>query len=485
MDPDLQLTLVELDPLVLQVAKRVITANATEFVNQDFLSFDEKRMYDGIIANPPYLRHHDFSYSDDIFEVIGKRSSVKLSKLTNLYGLFLLEVCRRLNPGGRAAVIIPTEWTNANFGTAIKHQLLKANVLHTLIYFSHESLPFADALTTASVLLLEKPVGLGQDRPNVRTIYVKGELAEAKLIGLCGGLTTTDDEVLVKDISYSELLSSKKWDYLIKTEEISAKRTVTHLRDLAITKRGIATGANEFFHLSLSEAESNKLDDEALKTCVGRASDVHGLCFTDADFDRLISENRRTHLVCINREPSEGAIAYIRKGEQLKLHERYLLAARRPWYQMESRPYAPIWAAVFGRSGLKFVRNKARVLNLTTFHCVYPSRTDDVFLDALTVTLNSRMVQLESAREQRVYGGGLLKAEPKDLLDMWVPPLKRFDQVDLESLAAYLPLIDLEFRASGEISDSNLKAIDLLIERGLRSSDIPQNYPQESLSFDL
>lgn len=485
MDPHIHLTLVELDPVVLQVARCAVSSHATEFVNEDFLMYDKERMFDGIIANPPYLRHHDFSYSEDIFELVGKRASVKLSKLTNIYGLFLLEVGRRLKPGGRAAVIVPTEWTNANFGTAIKHYLLEAKLLHTLVYFSHESLPFADALTTASVLLLEKPVNEQQERHSVRTIYCKEELSEAELIAILAVTNPTDRRVVRKEISFPVLRSTKKWDYLIKTEEVGEKRSVTHLRDLASTKRGIATGANEFFHLSLCEAKLNKLSDEALKPCVGRAADVYGLCFTDSDFQRLVSDDRRTHLVCLDTKMGKFESAYLDKGVQQNLPKRYLLAARKRWYQMENRPFAPIWAAVFGRLGLKFVRNKARVLNLTTFHCVYPRRNDDAFLDALTVALNSRMVQLESAREQRVYGGGLLKAEPNDLLDMWVPPLENFDQVTLQELAAFLPVLDFEIRAKGEISEANFVAIDKLIEYGLASSAVSGNNPPENLILDF
>lgn len=483
--PQIELTLVDLDPHVLQVAKHTINPSSAEFVNEDFLSFDVKRTFDGIVANPPYLRHHDFSYTEDIFSVIGQRSSVGLSKLTNLYGLFLLEVGRRLNPGGRAAVIIPTEWTNANFGKPIKNHLLNENLLHTLIYFSHESLPFSDALTTASVLLLEKPLNKKHEPRSVKTIYLKEALSELELARLSDGFGIGDGRIVLKDIPADVLRNTKKWDYLIKTDGQGEKPSSTHLGDLASTKRGIATGANEFFHLSMPEVEANHLSAPSIRPCVGRAVDVAGLCFTGSDFNKLVSEQRRTHLVTINEQPNEVERAYLEKGERLGLHERYLLAARKRWYQMENRPVAPIWAAVFGRSGLRFVRNKAKVLNLTAFHCVYPRRCDEIFLDALVVSLNSRLVQSESAREHRVYGGGLLKAEPKDLLDMWVPPLEVFDQTTLERLAGHLPLIDSEVRAYGQISEETFRAIDALIEHGLACSVSPQKNTTENLAFNF
>lgn len=469
IDPHVNLTLVDLDPIVLKVAKRTVGDSGVEYLNTDFLHFEESRVFEGIIANPPYLRHHDFSYSEDVFEIIGSRASLKLSKATNIYGLFLLEIGRRLAEGGRAAVVIPTEWTNANYGASLKKYLLGERLLSTLVYFTHESLPFADALTTASVLLLEKPLN-GTTQRSVRTIYLKGIFSDKELISIADGSFKEDDRAVVQDVPISVLQATKKWDYLIKTASGQEKRTLTQLSDLASTKRGIATGANEFFHLSLEEATANALSAVCLKPCLGRAADVQGVCFTTGDFESMVKNGRRTHLVSIGGEPSPAESAYLQKGESDGLPRRYLLAARKRWYQMENRPAAPIWAAVFGRSGLRFVRNKAGVLNLTAFHCIYPNRKDEVFLDALVVCLNSRMVQREAAREHRVYGGGLLKAEPKDLLDIWVPSLDGFDVSTLQYLADWLPRLDTELRTSGELSANSLDSIDELIELGIRVS---------------
>lgn len=365
---DIKLTMVDLDPVVLQVARRAVSEANTTFLNRDFLLLDEDMTFDGIVANPPYLRHHDFSYPENIFEVIGRRLSLPVSRLTNLYGLFVLEICRRLRPGGRAAVIIPTEWTNANFGTALKHYLIDNGLLDTLIYFSHESLPFADALTTASVLLLQKP-RVAAKAAAVRTIYLERDLSREQLLTLLDRASTSSPGVFVQDIAVDVLKKTKKWDYLIKTSGLQNKVSQSHLQDLATTKRGIATGANDYFHLSLADANTNSLGAKYLRPCIGRSVDVKGLSFSENDFETLVKEERRTHLLCLEGRLGQAETAYMQKGIDAGLHERYLLAARKQWYAMENRPPAPIWAAVFGRAGLRFVRNKAGVLNLTAFHC--------------------------------------------------------------------------------------------------------------------
>jgi adenine-specific DNA-methyltransferase len=156
--PDLQVTVFEKDPLILRAylstqpdLKRI------EVILGDFLTMDVSSTFDAVIMNPPYLRHHDLSYDFDIFSQFSQRYGIEVSKLSNSYLLFTLKAVMLLNPGGRASIIIPTEWMNANFGAAMKAFLIRRNLLREVIYFSNCSEIFDDALTTACILLIEKP----------------------------------------------------------------------------------------------------------------------------------------------------------------------------------------------------------------------------------------------------------------------------------------------------------------------------------------
>ena len=167
-----EITAVEIDPLALAAARRAIgETSRVRFALTDFLTWNSPRRFDAALANPPYLKHHNFHYNGNIFAEIGRRNGVHLSRLTNIYVLFILEICRRLKPGGRAAIIVPGEWVNANFGMPLKRYLLGNGLLKALLYFSHHAEVFGDALTTASVLLIDKP---GEPEPvdAVLTAYV-------------------------------------------------------------------------------------------------------------------------------------------------------------------------------------------------------------------------------------------------------------------------------------------------------------------------
>jgi adenine-specific DNA-methyltransferase len=450
-----RITAIEKDPVAM-VALRGATLQVDnlEIVHDDFLLWESEACFDGIIANPPYLRHHDLNYDQDIFAIIGQRSGVQLSRLTNIYGLFVLEICRRLRSGGRAAIIVPGEWLNANFGAPLKRFLLDRRLLRHLVYFSHAETIFADALTTACLLFLERPhpdtdaseaKGIPwESRVNscpsatLHTIYVHSAEDLAPIRHELRTGNCSSPKLTSRQLSHSILLEHSKWNALLEHGPGSIPDGFVTLGELATTRRGIATGANPFFHVSRTLMERWKLPLTVGSPCVGRAADVHGYIFSEEDFRLLEEATKRTRLLCLGEKLTALEVAYLREGERLGLPRRYLLAARKPWYRMESRPASAIWAAVFGRKELRFIWNEAGVQNLTTFHCIYPRQLNTEQIQALVACLNSPTVQQLARQQQRVYGGGLLKFEPRDLLEIPVPDLRQADPKTVRALAGLL-----------------------------------------------
>jgi adenine-specific DNA-methyltransferase len=461
--PNCSVTAIDVEPLILAAARAAIgPRHNVEFIRADFLTWNRDTQFDAAVSNPPYLKHHNFHYGHDVFAEIGRRSGVRLSRLTNIYVLFILEICRRLREGGRAAIIVPGEWVNANYGAALKRFLLENGLLRALIYFAHSSLLFEDSLTTASVLLIDK-AKRSSAQEAVLTAYVDGEVEVEELRPLLSGRMPRVRGVVAQRVSCSHLLGMGKWDYALSHEISPAVPGFVPLAQLADTRRGIATGANTYFHVSSSLAKERGIRPICLLPCVGRATDVPSVTFRTEDFERLILSGARTHLVSLRGRLTASERAYIHEGENAGLPRRYLLAGRSPWYKMEEREPSPIWAAVFGRKGLRFIYNEAGVRNLTTFHCVYPKIRGAVFAKALTAVLNSGAVQELSKQHRRVYGGGLAKFEPKDLLDIAVPDLRLVGHSLLSRLAESLDALDSAIRGGGHGAASAMETLDGLV----------------------
>ena len=429
------ITCVDIDPGVHRFLERnSISSSDVEIEMRlgDFLTmtFDEK--FGGIIANPPYLRHHVMSYEFDIFSRISGAVGINISRLTNSYILFLLCCTTLLEDGGRMSFIIPAEWTNANFGQPIKEFLLDRKILQRMAYFNHASDVFEDALTTSCVLFIENKTSAISSFLPVH--YVPAGIPLNSL----NSLETLAGAVPPIEVPRPALRTTKKWDALVRGGLALPPPGFIPLGDIATTKRGIATGANEFFHLTASEANAAGLSDRSLLPCIGRAGDVVGLIFTSVNYDRLSRADARTRLVALGHETTAAEQRYIQEGVARGFPNRYLLTVRSPWYKMERRSPAPIWSAVFNRERLRFIYNKARVHNLTTFHGIFPHDLTEEQTIGLVALLNSPMVQSLAAQQVRVYGGGLRKFEPKDLLSILVPDIRAASVPTLFALAEAL-----------------------------------------------
>lgn len=465
--PATKLIGIDVDPVALAAARTTLGSNLVDVIAHDFLTWADDRKFDGILANPPYLRHHDVHYPFDIFTAVGRRNDVVLSKLTNIYVLFILEICRKLSFGGRAAVIVPGEWTNANFGMALKRFLLLNGLLHSIVYFSNLSDQFEDALTTAAILLIEKPTT--NKATSFDSYFVEHSVTLADLRPTILEGRSPSPGVIHRRFFGADLVGLEKWDKVLKDGMAEQQAGFVPLGSMAKSRRGIATGANDFFHLTGTNVRNFKLSQVNLKPCVGRSEQVSGLRFTATDFEQLRNRDSRVWLLSFALAPTKAEEAYIQGGANEGLNERFLLAGRKPWYSMEQRPPAPIWAAVFGRKSLRFVHNQAGVSNLTTFHCIYPTNTDPVFCRALVACLNSRVVQELAEHQRRVYGGGLLKFEPKDLLSIQVPNLAVASAELVIALAQMLDQMDSAIRELGVVSLEMVEDLDELVRHAARS----------------
>ena len=88
---------------------------------------------------------------------ISLKAGYIIPKSANLYIYFATKAALQLNPGGRAAFLLPTEWMNANFSPLFKRFLLERDLIREMVLFSGCSTIFDGALTTASLMLLERP----------------------------------------------------------------------------------------------------------------------------------------------------------------------------------------------------------------------------------------------------------------------------------------------------------------------------------------
>lgn len=121
MNPSFKAVGIETDQEVFKSA--LTTApKGTKLVLSDYLRNDPG-IFQGIIANPPYVKSQRMALCEAEWRYFDELFGTKLGRQTNLYALFLLKIWEDLAPKDRAAVIVPAEFLNANFGQVIKQRL--------------------------------------------------------------------------------------------------------------------------------------------------------------------------------------------------------------------------------------------------------------------------------------------------------------------------------------------------------------------------
>jgi len=409
---DLSIKGFDIDEKIFAEAKEIF--NDTYNVDlhlDDYMFNDWNNKYDGIICNPPYFKYHDYD-NKSILNEIENRLKIKLNGFTNLYTLFLLKSVYQLNPNGRLAYIVPSEFLNSDYGKLVKSALVKNKVLRNIVVFNFEENVFDDALTTACILLCSNDKH--SQKVKFSTIKKVDDLELIKNYISNYPHNNTNDSIF--DIN--ELKPEVKWRKYYQEQNGIRYKSLIPFSSVAKVVRGIATGANEYFTFSKSKANQYRIDEKYFLPCICKSVDVKGNFFTTDNFHSLVNSDRHSFLLNAIGSKDENVLKYIEIGEKSGIDKKYLTACRSPWYSLENRPPSPIWVSVFNRSGLKFIRNEANISNLTTFHCVYPvqkSLFDNVNVDVLFAYLLTDVAREIFEDNRREYGNGLQKFEPNDL----------------------------------------------------------------------
>jgi adenine-specific DNA-methyltransferase len=190
------------------------------------------------------------------------------------------------------------------------------------------------------------------------------------------------------------------------------------LSEMAVIRRGVATGANEMFFLADTEAMSLPRE-----VCVAAVLSLRSFDEVELDERRhklLGGDGGRRWLLTIPRDyPLEGLLrAHVRRHET-DVSTRHLPSRRNPWYSIVDLPRPQLLLSPLSKTTFKVVLNTAaavpsnNLIGITLRNGANPKR--------LAEWLRSEPGQLELRRLSRRYHGGSHKLEPGDLSAVRVP----------------------------------------------------------------
>jgi hypothetical protein len=444
----------EIDPHYGQEAQRLwqespLTLHLTDFTRVTPPASDQDR-FNLLICNPPYVRHHHIATAEKnrLLALVRQETGIQLNGLTGLYGYFMLLCHAWMGEGGLAGWLIPSEFMDVNYGRQIKRYLLEQVTLLRIHRFRPVDAQFDDAMVSSVVVWFRKQ----QPVPDHMVEFTYGGSLNAPSV--------------TRHVSASKLSKTPKWtgvatldlDTVVDPSDIRPLEAT--LGDLFQIKRGIATGANDFFVVSKEQALAHGLpwefltpilpspryldSDEVLSDQDGNPKLTNQLFLVDCS---LPEERVRVEQPSLWR--------YLETGKERGIDQRYLSTHRTPWYAQENRPPAPLLCTYMGRQTpgkarpFRFILNHSRATAPNVYLMLYPKPSLAAELKRNAHLLRSIWQALNQLPPQaligegRVYGGGLHKIEPAELSNAPVDGIMQLTPAISQNLGKQLPLFNL------------------------------------------
>ncbi len=411
----------EIDPQYAQEARKLWEGTPLRLEAADFTKAlppssdgDKANL---LICNPPYVRHHHLSPAEKArLQALTERvCGIKLHGLAGLYCYFLCLSHAWLAKNALAGWLIPSEFMDVNYGRGVKEYLLRRVTLLRIHRFDPHDMQFGDALVSSAVVW-----------------YRNATPPADHAVEFTYGASLAEPAVSAR-VPVAMLRRAAKWTrFPLAAAPRTMKEQQLTLGDFFEIKRGVATGANEFFVLDAAEARRLALPAQFL---VPILPSPRYLTMDEIEADERGEPCLEPRLVLLTCDLPEDAVrrqfpslwAYLQRGVAQGVHERYLCMHREPWYAQERRPPAPYLCTYMGRSATKrgrafrFILNHSQATAANVYLMLYPKPALRELLAGNRPLQRAVWEALKAippetlVGEGRVYGGGLYKLEPKEL----------------------------------------------------------------------
>ena len=387
-----------------------------------------------ILANPPYLRHQEIpsTYKKELRERASVVTGMEVSGYSGLYVYFLLLSHAWMDENALAAWLVPSTFMEANYGNVVRYYLTSKVQLIRIHQFEHNDPQFENAYVTPTVVVFRNRT---PDPKGIVRMSIGGTLAKPRE---------------TYEMPLAKLAAEDRW-FIPPREAQRVKKNQICIGDLFTVRRGIATGANDFFIKTMEEAEGLHIPKKFLKPILPKARQLESEVI-EAYADGSPKVDPRLYVIdCdlpeeVIRERFPRFYKYLLSLPE-DVRERNLLRRRQLWYQQEQREPAPFVCTYMGRmhgrsSSIRFIWNRSNAIVTNTYIMLYPKSDLQVLLDSSPSRypqIFSLLIKTESeslSRNWRTHAGGLVKIEPGDLRD-----------VALSSTPAWIEKLRLERRS--------------------------------------
>lgn len=413
------------------------TRSSDEVRSADFLSWavqhiNSEPQFDAVVGNPPYIRYQYLGESaQEQAERIIRTQALRFTKHTNAWVPFLIASLSALRPGGRLAMVIPSELLSVIHAESARTALLRE--CSQVLVIDPEEIWFEETLQGVVLLLAEK-------HTSNRAARTRSALGIARVSGR-SFLEDSVSSVLKKTTFVDSADVPGKWTHALLTrseratlESVRSLPDVHQFDEVADVAVGIVTGANKFFLVTDEVVDEYRLGAFA-HPMFGRSEHVAGVIYDEDAHRHNRDYGNPSNFLWFNAkgwdELPAGARRYIETGEAQELHKRFKCRVRSPWYTVPSVFAAPIGMLKRSHEFPRLILNEMKAFTTDTAYRVSPRDVSEV---SLVGSFVNSLTALSAELEGRHYGGGVLELVPSEINRLVVPvaPLEKRFLLDLD-----------------------------------------------------
>ena len=373
-------------------------------VLDDFAAWMERmwtRLPEGrlILGNPPYTRLQllPTEHRDRLWKAAGGLCGRRASLSAIMTALSL----KALGPNDGLCFLLPAQWLESDYATGLREYLWQLRRRTVELRLFEEEL-FNDAQVDAVALIV------GPEQPTEQSVV----------------FSRSDWKTSISRNEGMPAQWRSKFETRISTNITRPAALQPYLGDLIAVRRGVATGANEFFVVSEATRSTKGIAKSVLKPLVRRLNGLPEVV-TNGVLARQADEERYWLLTVTTSDMEQLAEIreYIVSGESLDFHMRHLCKSRRHWYDLTAEVFFP--DLVMGPTTKKVFRVVENNSNATLVNNLYgltwkQDVPEEIRIDLLA-WLRSDEGQIAITGRARTQGAGLLKIEPRSLERVPIP----------------------------------------------------------------
>ena len=231
--------------------------------------FDKRGGFDIVVANPPYVRQESIGPDK---AALTKQYASAVTARSDLYCYFYARALQMLRTGGMHVFVCSNSWLDVGYGAKLQEHLLKNSHVRA-IYESAVERQFSTALINTIISIIEKTIGDGSQITRFVSLREDFETALAHLESR-REITISNAELMeagkgVPDTRGRSKFVGDKWGAkhlrapgIYRTILDKGRGKLARLGDIVTVKRGVTTGANDFFYLGKEDVEEWGIEDE-------------------------------------------------------------------------------------------------------------------------------------------------------------------------------------------------------------------------------